>query len=147
MFIGCSITVWKNVKFTFTEKFFREINSLVTFLLKTLLSRNFYGKSVRIIFHHFHTVTKEHSFEIEYLENCIKHHIFREIDSVFWNVKFHSVQILEFFCLSDFMWKQLWGSQCIIHGNLLSHTFNKNIMKAMFLLKKLLKSWFHEMRP
>ena len=38
------------------EKIFREINSLVTSLLKTLPSRNFYQKSMRVNFHNFHTV-------------------------------------------------------------------------------------------
>ena len=43
-------TVWKNEKFTLTEKIFREINSLV----RKLLSRNFCDMWVN--FHDFHTV-------------------------------------------------------------------------------------------
>ena len=34
-------TVWKNEKFTVTEKKFRQINSLVTSLVEKLFSRNF----------------------------------------------------------------------------------------------------------
>ena len=40
-------TVWKNEKFSLTKKIFRQINSLVTYLVKPLLSRNFCSKSVR----------------------------------------------------------------------------------------------------
>ena len=40
----------------FTEKKFRQINSLVICLVKLLLSRNFCPKSVRLKFHNFHTV-------------------------------------------------------------------------------------------
>ena len=40
-------TVWKNEKFSLAEKIFREIDSLVTSLVKPLLSRNFCQKSVR----------------------------------------------------------------------------------------------------
>ena len=42
-------TVWKFQKFSLTEKIFREINSLVTYLVKPLLSRNFCQKSVRAL--------------------------------------------------------------------------------------------------
>ena len=35
-------TVWKLRKFSLTEEIFREINSLVTYLVKPLVSRNFY---------------------------------------------------------------------------------------------------------
>ena len=37
------------------RNFLREISSLVTSLVKTLLSRNFYQKSVRANFHEFQT--------------------------------------------------------------------------------------------
>ena len=33
--------VWKNAKFTLTEKIFRQINSLVMSLVETMFSRNF----------------------------------------------------------------------------------------------------------
>ena len=49
-------TVWKNEKFSLTEKKFREINSLVFSLVKTALSRNFLPKSVRENFRNFHNV-------------------------------------------------------------------------------------------
>ena len=58
-------TVWKFRKFSRTKKIFREINSLVTYLVKPLLSRNFCQKSVRENFHKFHTAlcTSEKFFQ------------------------------------------------------------------------------------
>ena len=41
-------TVWNFAKFAFTKPFFREISSLVTSLLSTLLSRNFCQTCVRL---------------------------------------------------------------------------------------------------
>ena len=38
------------------EKIFRQINSLVIYLVNALLSRNFCQKSVRVNSHNFHTV-------------------------------------------------------------------------------------------
>ena len=46
--------MWKNEKFTLTEKIFREVKSLVTSLVNTLLSHNFQQKSVRENFHTVH---------------------------------------------------------------------------------------------
>ena len=51
--------VWKNGKFTVTEKFFRQINFLVT----SLVSRNFCQNKLRVNFHIFLTVEK-------YYKNC-----------------------------------------------------------------------------
>ena len=51
------LKLWQKGKFSLTEKIFRQINSLVICLVKTLLSRNFFcQKSVRLMFHNFHTV-------------------------------------------------------------------------------------------
>ena len=47
-------TVWKNEKFSLTEKRFRETSYLVIPLVKTLLSRNFCQKRVRADFCNFH---------------------------------------------------------------------------------------------
>ena len=52
----CLHTVWKNEKFTLTQKFFRQINYLVILLVKSLFSRNFCEKRVRVNFRNFHTV-------------------------------------------------------------------------------------------
>ena len=41
-----SFTVWKNEKFSLTKKIFRQINSLVISIVKTLLSRNVCQKCV-----------------------------------------------------------------------------------------------------
>ena len=48
-------TVWKNEKFTLTEKIFRQITYLVLSFVKTLLWQNFCQKSVRVNFRNFHT--------------------------------------------------------------------------------------------
>jgi len=45
--ISCESKMWKNEKFSHTEKIFREIKSLVTFFCETAASRNFCQKSVR----------------------------------------------------------------------------------------------------
>ena len=86
-------TVWKNEKFSLTEKIFRQINSLVISLVETLLSRNFCQKCVRLNRSNFHTVNT---------------------------------------------------AQCGNYGNLLSHFFGKNSVKATLLLKKVLNWWFDE---
>ena len=49
-------TVWKNEKYSLNEKIFRQIISLVTSLVKPLLSRNFCQKGVRENFRNFHSV-------------------------------------------------------------------------------------------
>ena len=36
-------------------------------------------------------------------------------------------------------------AQCVNYENSLSHFFDKTFVKATFLLKKLLKSWFHDL--
>ena len=51
-----SVTLWKNEKFTLTKIFFRQINSLVIYLVNALVSRNFCQKSVRVNFRNFHSV-------------------------------------------------------------------------------------------
>ena len=50
------VTVWKNEKFTVTLEKFHQINSLVLSLVKTLLSRNFCQRSLTLNFRKFHTV-------------------------------------------------------------------------------------------
>ena len=45
------------------------------------------------------------------------------------------------FCIS---WLWILYSQCGNYGNLLSHFFDKNFVKATFLLKKILKSWLDD---
>ena len=49
-------TVWKDEKFSLTEKKFRQNNSLVTSLVKPLISRNFCEKIVTENFCNFHAV-------------------------------------------------------------------------------------------
>ena len=56
MVLSTCHTVWKNEKFTVAPKKFRQIDSLVFSLVKTLLSRNFCQKSATVNFRNFHTV-------------------------------------------------------------------------------------------
>ena len=49
-------TVWKNEKFTPTEKISRQINYLVTLLVHPLVSRNICQKSMGVHFRNFHTI-------------------------------------------------------------------------------------------
>ena len=46
--VHCVLTLWKNEKFTLTIIFFRQINSLVIYLINALLSRKFCLKNVRV---------------------------------------------------------------------------------------------------
>ena len=55
-FRNLQITVWKNVKFPLTKKLFRQINSLVTYLVKPLLSRSFAKNARERESRNFHTV-------------------------------------------------------------------------------------------
>ena len=41
----------------YSHKEFRQTNSLVTHLVRTLISRNFCQKSMRVFFRNFHTVS------------------------------------------------------------------------------------------
>ena len=55
----CNFPVWKNDKFSLTEKKIRQINYLVISLVKPLLSRKFCKKSVREIHcNYIHSVEK-----------------------------------------------------------------------------------------
>ena len=46
--------VWKNAKFTPTKIFLRQINSLLIYLVNTLVSRNFCHDRVRVNFRNFY---------------------------------------------------------------------------------------------
>ena len=59
--------LWKNEKITLTKIFFRQINSLVIYLVNALLSRNFRQKSVRVNFRNFHTVHTAKEWETKVL--------------------------------------------------------------------------------
>ena len=74
-------TVWKNEKFSLTEKKIRQITYLVISLVKPMLSRNFCKRSARENFCNFHTVNK---------------------------MLFVSVKVPLFFCHLEFTWSQFW---------------------------------------
>ena len=73
----CQFTVWKNEKFTLTQNFFRQINYLVILLVKSLFSRNFCQKRVRVNFRNFHTVWQ---FKVWKIQNFSATQILREIN-------------------------------------------------------------------
>ena len=99
-------------QFSLTEEIFREINSLLTYLVNSLLSRNFCQKSVRENFRNFHTVL--------------------------WECQdFSATQILREINFTD---KRERERQCGNYGILVSHFFGKNFVKATVLLNKLLNS-------
>jgi len=117
-------------------KYLIEIN----FLLNDILVwRNFYSKdsSVHSIAH-LHTVWKLRNFTATVISQ-----IFRQINVLLKN-----------FTLNWFDEKKLRGSEFLVFPhcvaqcgncrNSLSHFFHKNFVKAMVLLKKLLKSWYDE---
>ena len=70
----------KNDKFTLIAKIFREIKSLITSLVKTLLPRNFRHKSVRVNFCNFYTVQNNlfftNSFTLMLGDNHQHHKLF-----------------------------------------------------------------------
>ena len=67
-------TVWKKGKFFSHLKIFCEINSVVTSIIDTLLSRIFRQKSVRVNFHNFYTVSSACGIVLSRLldENSVK---------------------------------------------------------------------------
>ena len=77
--------MWKNEKFTFTEKLSHQMSYKVSFVIKTLFSRNFCQKSVKVNFPNFHTV---HSASVTalHLPNFILLTVFRKIS---WKQLFH----------------------------------------------------------
>ena len=77
------------------------------------------------------------------------------------NIEFCSQQCCNLWLLPPFQffsWNQIIVKTCVkkvnfteiteimykIFAKILSHIFDKNFVKSTFLLKKLLKSWFHE---
>ena len=84
-FPHCGVTVWKNKKFSRTKKIFRQINSLVTYLVKPLNSRNccqksfcvrFYVKSIFFFeFQSVKIVANEKTTDIAYKTQCVYHQL------------------------------------------------------------------------
>ena len=77
-------TLWKNQKFTLTEKIFRQINYLVISLANALVSRNFCQKCVRDNFCNFHTV----------LSTILKNEKLSLIEKIFRQIK--SLNIIKY---------------------------------------------------
>ena len=113
-----------------TLKIFRQINSLVTYLVKPLLSRNFCQNRVRVNFRNFHIVTQLHF----YGKNFVK-----------------AVVILKKLLKSWFDGKWFWWEKSSSHTVLkncknlsLAHFFDKNFVNVTFLLQKFLRTWFND---
>ena len=75
--------MWKNKKFSLTEKIFREINYSLTPLVKTLVSRNFSQKCVRENSRNFHTVGNKSGLYVEKIRFFSFDKILREFDLVY----------------------------------------------------------------
>ena len=73
--------MWKNEKFSLTKKFFRQINSLVTYLVKPLLSRNFCQKNAWERLPVISTMCCDSVTVWKNEEFCLTGKIFREINS------------------------------------------------------------------
>ena len=74
-------SVWKNVKFSLTAEKFRQSNSLVTYLVKPLIWRNFCQKSVKenlrnfhsaLCFRNFHTINSVNLWKIFRENDCLR---------------------------------------------------------------------------
>ena len=91
--------MWKNAKFSLIEIFFREISSLVTSLVKTLLSRNFCQKCVRVNFRNFHrrVVSQQCNFssseQFEFMVYCNKSSLIRKSRLLSNNSYFHQILV------------------------------------------------------
>ena len=79
-------TLWKSQKCTLTEKKFRQINYLVISVVKTLLSRNFCQKIVKVNYRNFHTVPHQ----CDNVERKVSQK-FREINTV-WVLRESCIQ-------------------------------------------------------
>ena len=123
-------TLWKNEQFTLTRIFFRQINSLVIYLVNALLSRNFCQKSVRVNFRNFHIVLCKHNCNVTTvwkLENFPPTILSQ-------NSHFHEIfakKLRQNFRVEDTVWKLQKFTLTL---------FGKNFVKATHLLNKSLKT-------
>ena len=129
-FFGHAHTLWKNEKFTLTQKIFRQINYSVILLVKPLFSRNVCQKSVTVKFRFFHIVA--HTLQSLYHVFLKK---FRE-NNFFSNeftiklISRNNSQVIQNFGKPH---SAVWHS--VQNGNLLLHVFCKNFVKATFYHK------------
>ena len=81
------------------------------------------------------------------LRSCSSPHfqtVWNEILIIFCEFVCYCRCTLQFFSFFSFYVKSIQASQCGNCGNTLSYLLDKNFVKLTFLLKKLLKSWFHD---
>ena len=101
--------MWKNEKFTVTKKKFRQINSPLFSLVKTLLSRIFCQRQVTVNFHNFHTV---------------------EIDRNFVKTTFHNIK-RSYYLNSVSISRNIFRKELILYFSIL-HSFRKIHTHASF---------------
>ena len=99
--------MWKNEKFSLAKKIFRQINSLVISLVKTLRSRNFCQKCVRLKRCNFGTVWKWQYFGI--LITWFSFHKISVESSVFigFTKHFSNKSELNFYLFDEIFWRNL----------------------------------------
>ena len=134
-------------------KIFRQINSLMISLVKTLLSRNFCQKYVLEISGNFcTTLWKNEKFTLtQKIFRQINYLVILLVKPLFWRnfcqksvrVNFrlfhsvHSVEITEGSYHSDFTWNRIESKLRVMkianYTNSLSHFFGKNFVKVKFL--------------
>ena len=154
-------TVWKNEKFTLTEKIFREIDSLVTSFVNMLLSRNFCSKTVRVNSRNFQTVIYRASgrsgfqlnlsdvfFSNFFRQNC--HHKWLHQHTVWKRQKFTLTLIQQNFRESNALTKVVTIE--LLSRNIFSvrvnfsffHTVQYSISPNFYTVshKKLFKAWY-----
>ena len=133
-YIPFHTTLWKNEEFSL-QFFFRQINSLVTYLVKPLLSRNFCQKCVRENSRNFHTV---HTwFHVIICQIAQKHLQFSKCLLWFdWKMKFlphcttlpqlvkHSVKITEIHSHAPIIIGKIFVKVTISLSKLLIHLFS-----------------------
>ena len=73
-------------EFSFTRKIFRQINSLITYLVKPLLSRNFCQNCMREEFRNFHTVEMKLLLSLTISSQKV-----REMDAFFVNLHYNVI--------------------------------------------------------
>ena len=115
------VTVWKNKKFSRTKKIFRQINSLVTYLVNQLLSRNFCQKWARENFRNFHNVVVEITeTQCGKMKNLLSPKKIRQTNSLVFSLvktllsrNFCQRENFSFFCLTKDLCNFLTGQKFV----------------------------------
>ena len=147
--------IFSNLLIVITKKIFRQINYLVIFLVKTLLSRNFCQKCVRLNRSNFHTVTLWYRSLKKFVKSIL---IYKRIESFLFLNKlisrnFHTTYKIPWnsftrkLYYSELIWrKNLLGARVVnfsfFHSTLLyaQFHFGRNYVKSKINNRKLYTS-------